>query len=221
MVVVVVVVVGAVDVVVVAPPPAVVVVTVAVVVVVVGAAVVVVVGAAVVVVSFKGTLPTEVLPTVILPSELVVTVVRIGSEVAVPMVSVRLVVVGTPLASISAVRTVIEQGLTVNTVLTGSEALFEAVTVKMHEPKLTVPVLVVPPFVIANVFALGKATVVAPASVTAPAAVVPENPLANVDTMGVAPAAGTSAPTVAEVTGATRSEAATAVSEPVIPFLLQ
>jgi hypothetical protein len=190
------------------PPPAVVVVTAAVVVV---AAAVVVVAAAVVVVVGTTTIPTGVLPTTTVPSPLSVTVTGIGSEVAVPRVSVKLVVVGTPLASIPAVATFNEQGSTVNTIPTGSKAIFETATVKWHEPKLTAPVAVVPPFVIINVVAVGNCTVVGPASVTtAPAALVPENPLANVNTIGAAPAAGTSAPTVVEVTAEVRPEATTA-----------
>lgn len=141
--------------------------------------------------------PTEVLPMTTVPSVFTVMFNLIGLEDVVPKTRTTSRAAGMPLALAPLVLAVILQGFTFTTlpIANGdSGGNVEAVTVKIQDPKVVLPVAVLPPLVMANAgvaLLLVKATVVAPVRATgvAPAVPsVPEKPLAKVATVGVAPA---------------------------------
>jgi hypothetical protein len=70
---------------------------------------------------------------------LIITESGILLEVVEPRSKVEFCVVGIPFAVSPLVGMVKVQGLTVNTVPAGKLGTVESVTVKMHEPKVTVP----------------------------------------------------------------------------------
>lgn len=170
-------------------------------------------------VCVKVTDPAEVLPMTTEPLLFTVMFNLIGLEGVVPKTRTTSREAGMPLALAPLVLAFMLHGFTLTTLPRAngdSAGKVEAVTVKIHDPKVVTPDAVLPLLVIVKAgvaLLLVKATVVGPARVTGVALAVlsvPEKPLLKVATIGAAfVVAGTKAATLVAVTAAVISAFAT------------